>query len=65
MLYTQLLLAMGIPAIIALAVLAIVRARRLAVHIREVKEDMARNPQNPYAALAELMAEREGRKQDG
>ena len=49
----------GVPAIAALSVLAVRRARAVARRIREVREEMARSPQNPYQALSELMAEKE------
>lgn len=52
-------LLIGLPIIVLLLAMAVRRSRAVARRIREVKEDMARNPQNPYQALSELMAERE------
>ena len=53
-------LGMGLPVIAVLLAMAVRRSRAVARRIREVREDMARNPQNPYQALSELMAEHEG-----
>ena len=53
-------LLVGLPIIAMLLAMAVRRSRAVARRIREVKEDMARNPQNPYQALSELMAEQEG-----
>ncbi len=52
-------LLVGLPIIALLLAMAVRRSRAVARRIREVKEDMARNPQNPYQALSELMAEKE------
>lgn len=52
-------LLVGLPVIALLVAMAVRRSRAVARRIREVKEDMARNPQNPYQALSELMAEKE------
>lgn len=52
-------LLIGLPIIVLLLAMAVRRSRAVARRIREVKEDMARNPQNPYQALSELMAENE------
>jgi len=52
-------LLIGLPIIALLVAIAVRRSRAVARRIREVKEDMARNPQNPYQALSELMAENE------
>jgi len=51
-------LLLGLPIIAALLVLAARRTRALVLRIREVREEMARNPQNPYMALATLMDEK-------
>ncbi len=55
-------LLIGLPVIALLVAMAVRRSRAVARRIREVKEDMARNPQNPYLALSELMAEKEAAK---
>lgn len=55
----------GLPIIAALLALAWRRARALAARIREVREDMARNPQDPYQALAMLMEEKKTKKRAG
>ena len=55
----RLTLLVGLPIIALLAAMAVRRSRAVARRIREVREDMARNPQNPYQALSELMAEKE------
>ena len=52
-------LLVGLPVIALLVAMAVRRSHAVARRIREVKEDMARNPQNPYQALSELMAEKE------
>ncbi len=51
-------LLLGLPIIAALLVLAGRRTRALVIRIREVREEMARNPQDPYMALATLMDEK-------
>ncbi len=58
-------LLLGLPIIAALLALAWRRARALAARIREVREDMARNPQDPYLALAMLMEEKKTKKRAG
>ncbi len=52
----------GLPVIAILLVMAIRRARAVSYRIREVREEMARNPQDPYMALAQLMNEKPERK---
>lgn len=55
-------LIIGLPIIALLLVMVFRRARAVSIRIREVRAEMARNPQDPYRALAELMAEKpEGR----
>ena len=51
-------LLLGLPVIAALLALAWRRTRSLVLQIREVREEMARNPQDPYSALATLMDEK-------
>jgi predicted DNA-binding protein len=59
-------LLLGVPAIVALLVLAWRRTRALAARIREVREEMARNPQDPYLALAMLTeARKSGARKPG
>jgi len=58
-------LLLGLPIIAALLVLAARRTRALVTRIREVREEMARNPQNPYMALATLMEEKTTKKRAG
>lgn len=58
-------LLLGLPIIAALLALAWKRSRALAARIREVREDMARNPQDPYQALALLMEEKKTKKRAG
>ena len=55
MVVSVLLLLFGVPVIVGLTLLAVRRARALSRRIAEVREEMARSPQSPYAALAELM----------
>jgi hypothetical protein len=55
------LLIIGIPVIVVLTVMAVRRARALAARIAEVREEMAKNPPDPYQALSELYAEQEGK----
>ena len=50
-------LALGLPIIALLLALAWRRARRLSARIQAVREEMARHPQDPYQALAQLMEE--------
>ncbi len=57
-------LLVGLPVIALLLAMAVRRSRAVARRIREVKEDMARHPQNPYQALSELMAEQEAAKKN-
>ena len=52
----------GLPVIAVLLALAVRRARAVSQRIREVREEMARNPQDPYLALAQLMAETNERR---
>ena len=52
----------GLPVIAILLAMAVRRARAVSLRIREVREEMARSPQDPYAALAQLMNEKPGRK---
>ena len=59
MVVSILLLLFGVPAIVGLMLLAARRVRALTERIADVQEEMARNPQAPYAALAELMQDRE------
>ena len=59
MVVTVLLLLFGIPAIVGLSLLAVRRVRALQRRIADVQEEMARDPQAPYAALAALMQEQE------
>ena len=51
-------LLIGLPIIAALLVLAGRRTRALVLRIRQVREEMARSPQDPYQALAMLMDEK-------
>ncbi len=55
-------LLLGLPIIAALVLLAGRRTRALVIRIREVREEMARNPQDPYRALATLMDEKTANK---
>jgi len=55
-------LILGLPTIAILLVMVFRRARAVSQRIGEVREEMARNPQDPYRALAELMAEKSGDK---
>lgn len=48
------LLVVGIPVIAWLAVRAVQRMQAIKERIADVQEDMKRNPQSPYAAMAEL-----------
>ena len=50
-------LILGLPIIALLLVMVWRRAQAVTARIREVREEMARNPQDPYAALAELMTQ--------
>ena len=50
-------LLLGVPVIAVLLALAWRKTRALAARIRAVREEMARNPQDPYQMLASLMAE--------
>lgn len=52
--YTDGLLLLGIPTIVWLAVRAVRRMQQIKQRIAEVQDDLARNPQSPYAAMAEL-----------
>jgi hypothetical protein len=58
-------LLLGLPIIAALLALAWRRTRALVTRIREVREEMARNPQDPYLALAMLMEEKKTKKRAG
>lgn len=58
-------LLLGLPIIAALLALAWRRTRALVIRIREVREEMARNPQDPYLALATLMEEKKAKKRAG
>lgn len=52
-------LLIGLPIIAWLGTTAWRRSRAVAKRIRDVREEMARHPQNPYQALAALMSEEE------
>lgn len=52
-------LLVGLPIIAWLGAMAWRRSRAVARRIRDVREEMARHPQDPYQALAALMAEEE------
>ncbi len=52
--YTVGLLAFGIPVIAWLAVRAVQRMQAIKERIADVQEDIKRNPQSPYQAMAEL-----------
>ena len=54
-------LLIGVPLIAWLGATAWRRSRAVAKRIQDVRLEMARHPQNPYQALAALMAE----EQDG
>ena len=56
-------LLIGLPIIGWLGVSAWRRSRAVAKRIREVREEMARHPQDPYSALAEIMAEDDTKKE--
>ena len=49
-------LILGLPIIGVLLVMVWRRARAVSVRIGEVRAEMARSPQDPYRALAEIMA---------
>jgi hypothetical protein len=57
-------LLVGVPIIVVLLGLAWRRTRALVARIREVREEMARSPQDPYQALSVLMEEKQGRERD-
>lgn len=48
------LLVLGIPTILWLAVRAVQRMQAIKERIADVQDDMKRNPQSPYIAMAEL-----------
>lgn len=52
-------LLVGLPIIAWLGAAAWRRSRAVAKRIRDVREELARHPQDPYQALARLMAEEE------
>ena len=52
-----LIIAAGIAAIVFLTRLVVRRSRDLSAKIKEYHKEQERNPQDPYQALAELLAE--------
>ena len=50
------MLIVGIPIIVWLLVRAVQRVQSLRERVADVQDEMARNPQSPYQALAELFA---------
>ncbi len=56
-------LLIGVPVIAWLSVVAWRRTQAVVRHIRDVRVEMARHPQDPYQALAALMAEEEAQKE--
>ena len=52
-------LLLGLPLIALLSAMAWRRGQALITRIREEREEIGRNPQDPYRALAMLMAEKE------
>jgi hypothetical protein len=65
MLDTQWTLLLGLPIIAALLFLTWKRTRALVTRIRDVREEMARHPQDPYQALAQLMEEKMKKRTEG
>ncbi len=57
-------LLIGLPIIAWLGAAAWRRSRAVAKRIRDVREEMARHPQDPYQALAVLMAEEENESKE-
>jgi len=51
-------LVVGIPIIVWLSYTAVRRIAAIRTRMAEVRRELERNPQPPYAALADLMAER-------
>jgi len=58
-------LIIGLPLIAILLVMVWRRTQAVTARIREVQEEMARNPQDPYRALAELMAQEKTGQREG
>ncbi len=56
-------LGLGVPVIAWLAVVAWRRTQAVVRRIHAVRVEMARHPQDPYQALAALMAEEEPQKE--
>ncbi|MGI4789315.1 MAG: hypothetical protein ACRYFS_10760 [Janthinobacterium lividum] len=57
-------LLLGVPIIAWLIVIACRRTQAVVARIREVRAEMARNPQDPYASLAALMSEDQTKKKE-
>ena len=55
-------LGLGVPVIAWLAVVAWRRTQVVVRRIQDVRAEMARHPQDPYQALAALMAEEAGKE---
>lgn len=55
-------LLVGVPVVAWLSVIAWRRTQAVVKRIRDVRVEMARHPQDPYQALAALMAEEETQK---
>jgi len=64
-LLTNLTLIIGLPIIVVLLVMVWRRTIAVTARIREVREEMARNPQDPYRALSELMSQEAPPKERG
>jgi hypothetical protein len=54
-----LLILFGVPLIIFLTRMAVKRGKEISKRADQVKEEMARDPQSPYTALAEMLQARE------
>lgn len=61
----RLTLLIGVPVIVWLSVAAWRRTQAVARRIRDVRVEMARHPQDPYMALAALMAQEEAQQESG
>jgi len=55
---------LGIPIIVALLIQIARRLGQIKSRVAQVREEQARNPQSPYAQLAELMATKDARERN-
>ena len=60
--YTICLLFFGVPAIVWLVIRAVIQMRKITARIKEVREELATNPQAAAQGMAEIIAREQSSK---